>query len=124
MTQPELDLSLTSSEPVRHRGEGEGGTRERAEPEPGTVVWRRVHTAERCHTCIAEQKAHLDGADGSPHVAWPASYVRLVVGSSREALCFVHAAPRRQSEGLKPQRSSDPNAPQKPKPKPRADTYE
>ena len=121
MTQPEFDLGLTPSEPRRHRGEGEGGgAKEAKEAEPGTVTWRRVHTLERCHTCIEEQRHHLDGADGSAHVAWPASYVRTVVGSSREALCFLHAAPRRQAEGLSQQRSTDPNAP---KPKPRSDTY-
>lgn len=105
--QPELDLDLplTRSE---HRREGEGGTREAKAPDPDAVTWRRVHTTERCHTCIALQKPHLDSADGSPHVAWPASYIRTE-RDRREALCFEHAAPRRQEEGLRQQRSTDPN---------------
>jgi hypothetical protein len=105
--QPELplDLPLTRSE---HRREGEGGTRQTKESDPDAVKWQRVHTLERCHACIAEQKEHLDGADGSPHVAWPASYVRTE-RDRREALCFTHAAPRRQAEGLRKQRSTDPN---------------
>lgn len=126
MTQPEFDLGLTPSEPRQHRREGEpGGGRERKAPDPEAVAWRRVHTMERCHVCIDLQHQHLDGADGSPHVAWPASYIRTE-GTSREALCFEHAAPRRAGEGLSPQRSSDPNAPgnRKPKPAPRADSYE
>ena len=109
MTQPEFDLGLTPSEPQAHRREGEGGSRVAKESDPKDVVWKRVHTLERCHTCIAEQKHHLDAEDGSARVAWPASYVRTE-RDRREALCFEHAAPRRQKEGLGKQRSSDPNA--------------
>ena len=106
MTQPELPLNLPFTASERRR-EGERGTRERKEIDPDAVLWRRVHTAERCHVCIAEQKSHLDGLDGSAHVAWPASYIRTE-GNDRIALCFEHAAPRRHSEGLDPQRSKKP----------------
>lgn len=122
MTQPELDLGLTPSE-RHHRGEGEtGGTRERKPVDPNAVVWRRVHTKEQCTSCISEVAAALAG-EGGAHVPWSASYVRTE-GTTREALCFTHAAPRRHREGLQPQRSSDPNAPSNRKPKPRTDTYE
>ena len=110
--QPEfdLDLPLTRSE---HRREGEGGTRERKEPDPDRIVWRRVHTTEKCHTCIEAVRDAL-AAGESARAAWPASYVRTE-RDRREALCFEHAAPRRQAEGLRKQRSNDPNAPVKPK---------
>ena len=123
MTQPELPLNLPFTASERRR-EGERGSRERKEVDPDAVLWRRVHTSEKCHACIAEQTERFLNS-GSARAAWPASYIRLVVGSSREALCFEHAAPRRQAEGLHPQRSSDPNNPKNRKPPaPRTDTYE
>lgn len=99
--QPMLDLGPLTA-PEHHRGEGEQA-KAHAQEDDGSTKWRRCHTLERCHECIAEQRAHFDGADGSPHVAWPASYIRTE-GSERIALCYEHAAPRRAAEGLRPQR--------------------
>lgn len=102
--QPELDLGLPANQIGRvWVGEGEHARTATKAPDPEGVTWRRTHTLERCHICIAEQHARLDGADGSPHVAWPASYIRTE-GADRQALCFQHAAPMRHTEGLPPQK--------------------
>jgi hypothetical protein len=98
--QPELDLGeYTQPSPRWRRGKAKPAPK----PADGAVKWSRVHTLERCHECISTQQQRLDGADGSPHVAWPASYVRTEKGT-RVALCYLHAAPRREAEGLRPQR--------------------
>lgn len=102
--QPELPLDLRSNRVGHHRGEGERSTEKRPEdPLGGKVVWRRVHTKEKCTRCIEEQAVQIAG-EGHPYAAWPASYVRIG-GGRREALCFTHAAPLRHAEGLPPQRS-------------------
>lgn len=104
--QPELELHLNAVTHREWRGEGEHA-KAQAKPDDGSVTWKRVRTLERCHVCIEQQASHFDGADGSPHVAWPASYVRTEAGE-RIALCYEHAAPRRAAEGLQPQRSRKP----------------
>jgi hypothetical protein len=103
MTQEPLDLGPFTKGTQRWP---QGKKKPEPKPDDGSVKWTRLHTLERCHECIAEQKARLDGLLwGSPSVAWPASYARTEKGE-RIALCYTHAAPRREAEGLRPQRRS------------------
>lgn len=100
MTQEPLDLGPFTKGTRRWP---QGKKKPEPKPDDGSVKWTRVHTLERCHECISEQHRLLDEPEESPHVAWPASYVRTEKGQ-RVALCYLHAAPRREAEGLRPQR--------------------